>query len=290
MIFTVVPDPIQEYSRKIELEKLANADHTNEPPKDVQKKKPISRTKQLGLSFPFFILYFGANYFNNAAFSYTSVSSAVILQNASGLSSLVLGRIFGVEDLSMFKIISVVLTFFGVLLLKIFEYEGKDTFKGNCFALLAAFLYGCYSTYLKKFVGEGPDQLVPGTTMFGLTGLFSFLLMWPGLLYLQFTNSMPSPTPSLFCALIINAIMGTVIANYAWTVAITLTSSIMVAVGLSLMSPVAVVVDYFIKEKEIMLYKIGSIGLILIGFVFVNLASLRPQWDRIIFKDKFNNK
>ena len=291
MIFSVAPDPIQIYSRKLQKDKQQKQDDSTEPLEE-SKKKRVSRFEQVKLSFPFFVLYFVANYFNNASFSYTSVSSAIILQNASGLFSLLLGRIFGVEELSMFKIISVILTFSGVMLLKIFESgNGSDSLIGNSFALISAFLYGCYSTYLKKFVGEGPNELVPGSIMFGLTGIFSLILMWPGLIYLRTENLLPKPSLSVIGSLAGNAILGTVIANYAWTAAITFTSSLMVAVGLSFLSPVALIIDYSIgREKEIKVYKLASMALILIGFAFVNLSSIRPNWDRVILKRKEINK
>jgi solute carrier family 35 protein F5 len=308
LVFLVLPDPLQLYAKAVQRRKQLDGggiERTLDTPsvrpsseqsekaeeaQEMQNKKPSWWMVAL-TGFPFAVLYFAANYFCVASFVYAYYSSATILSNASGLFSLVLGRICGVEELTIFKIISVVFTFSGVLFLKIFEATATDPMKrpwlGNLYSIISAFLYGCYSTYLKCVVGEGEQEDISGATMFGLVGLYSLVLFWPLLIVLwamkevSFTNP---PSAAIILALLGNAFLGTVISNYAWTAALMFTGSVLVAIGLSFMSPVSVIVECIQGRRWPELYKLGSMVLILVGFFFVNLASIRPQWDRVILK------
>lgn len=292
MLFAFIPDPIQLYAAAVQRRKNKENPEEQLQKAEDTKKKEISWLEKTKLSAPFAVTYFGANYFNSAAFSLTYLSSATILSNASGLFSLIIGRLMQVEELSIFKFISVILTFLGVILLKVFEAQTEgasvpNPVRGNIYALIASFLYGCYSNYIKKVVGEGDNELVSGSVMFGLTGIYSLLLFWPGLLVLYVWKELPSINGELTLYLSLNALLGTVVANFAWNAAITFTSSVMVAVGLSFMAPVSVVIDYFRNPDEgIRWYKILSMLLMLIGFAFINLASMKPAWDRIILPTK----
>lgn len=295
MLFAIVPDPIQVYAAAVQRRKNAqDLSAASAPPRP--RKELLKWWQKLRLAAPFAAFYFGANYFNSAAFSLTYMSSASILGNASGIFSLIMGRLAGVEELSMFKIISVVLTFLGVLLLKIFEAQSNDAavpnpVRGNIYAIVAAFLYGCYSTYLKKVVGEGDSELISGSVMFGMTGIYSLLFLWPGLVVLHYWKELPRLTATVARDLVLNALFGTVVANFAWNAAITFTSSVMVAVGLSFLTPVSVVIDHVLYPNDgIKWYKILSMLLMLIGFAFINLASIRPAWDRIIIPSKYYAK
>lgn len=294
MLFAFVPDPIQNYAaavqkRKAEQDKEVHLDQPNK----CEKKKEISWWTKARLSAPFAVTYFAANYFNSAAFSLTYLSSATILSNAAGLFSLVIGRLMKVEELSVFKIMSVFLTFLGVILLKVFDAQVESStvpnpVRGNIYAIVAAFLYGCYSTYIKKVVGEGDDELVSGSVMFGFTGIYSALFFWPGIVILHYWKELPSISGKLALTLSLNALLGTVVANFAWNAAITFTSSVMVAVGLSFLAPVSVILEYYVGDpgQEIRWYKILSMVLMLIGFAFINLSSIKPAWDRIVLPSK----
>jgi solute carrier family 35 protein F5 len=61
------------------------------------------------LSLAFCFLWFLANYTTNASLAYTSVASSTILSSMSGLFTLGFGALFGVEKLSIYKIVSVFL-------------------------------------------------------------------------------------------------------------------------------------------------------------------------------------
>lgn len=61
------------------------------------------------LSLAFCFLWFFANYTTNASLAYTSVASSTILSSMSGLFTLGIGALFGVETLTLYKIISVIL-------------------------------------------------------------------------------------------------------------------------------------------------------------------------------------
>src|SRR5690349_4675990 len=69
------------------------------------------------LSSVFFIIYFAANYLNNAAFVYVSPGTVSILSATSGFFTLFLGFFVGVEKMSLLRIIATVVCVGGVVVL-----------------------------------------------------------------------------------------------------------------------------------------------------------------------------
>ena len=69
----------------------------------------LTTMETIKLSLAFCFLWFLANYTTNASLAYTSVASSTILSSMSGLFTLGIGALFGVEKLSSSKVISVCL-------------------------------------------------------------------------------------------------------------------------------------------------------------------------------------
>lgn len=67
----------------------------------------LSTMETVKLSFTFCFLWFFANYTTNASLAYTNVASSTIISSMSGLFTLGIGALFGVEKLSILKIVSV---------------------------------------------------------------------------------------------------------------------------------------------------------------------------------------
>ncbi|ORZ15350.1 hypothetical protein BCR42DRAFT_416916 [Absidia repens] len=244
------------------------------------------------LSFAFCILWFFANYTTNASLAYTSVGSSTILASMSGLFTLGIGAMFNVEKITVVKLISVCMSFVGVVLV---SYSDQKTYPadqepntigssssvssalvGDILALLGAIFYGCYTTMLKVRIGD--EERIDMPLFFGFVGAFNVLLLWPVFPILDWLGieSFQLPyTPTLWIMVLLNAFIGTFLSDYLWLLAMLMTSPLVVTLGISLTIPLAlfgdIVFKHFVPQTQ---YAIGAL-LVVIGFVTVNLAALR---------------
>ncbi|CAO3591354.1 unnamed protein product [Absidia cylindrospora] len=210
----------------------------------------LSTMETIKLSFAFCILWFFANYTTNASLAYTSVGSSTILASMSGLFTLGIGAIFDVEKITMVKLISVCISFVGVVLVSYSDQHGypheqnpnvgstsamSSALAGDILALLGAVFYGCYTTMLKVRIGD--EDRIDMPLFFGFVGAFNVLLLWPVFPLLDWlgieTFQLPQ-TPILWTMVLLNAFIGTFLSDYLWLLAMLMTSPLVVTLGISL--------------------------------------------------------
>ncbi|KAI8086772.1 uncharacterized protein BX664DRAFT_299655 [Halteromyces radiatus] len=251
----------------------------------------LSTMETIKLSFAFCILWFFANYTTNASLAYTSVGSSTILASMSGLFTLGIGAMFNVEKITLIKLISVCVSFIGVILVsysdqKTYPTEQDPTITtnissaliGDILALLGAVFYGCYTTMLKVRIGD--EDRIDMPLFFGFVGAFNLLLLWPVFPLLDWlgieTFQLPF-TSTLWFMVLLNAFIGTFLSDYLWLLAMLMTSPLVVTLGISLTIPLALFGDIvfkgFIPQPH---YIIGAL-LVVIGFVTVNIAALKER-------------
>lgn len=161
----------------------------------------LSGPETAWLSLEFCLLWFGANYLVAACLEYTSVASSTILTSTSSIWTLVFGALFGVEHFSYKKLIGVLASLAGIILISTVDLAGKnnDDNRGNfphksqgeiaigdAMAFGSAIMYGIYTVVMKKRIGNEDRVSMP--LFFGLVGLFNVLFMWPGFIILHFTG------------------------------------------------------------------------------------------------------
>jgi len=163
------------------------------------------------LSLEFCMLWFLANYFASSCLEYTSVASATILTSTSSIWTLIFCAISGVEGFSVRKLVGVVASLAGVVLISSVDLTGaNDDNRGNfphkttgqiaigdAMAFFSAIIYGIYVTVMKRRVGNEDRVNMP--LFFGLVGLFNVVFLWPGFFILHFTGietvSLPATHP-----------------------------------------------------------------------------------------------
>ncbi|KAG0171068.1 hypothetical protein DFQ28_010558 [Apophysomyces sp. BC1034] len=250
---------------------------------DVTSK--LSTTATIKLSLAFCILWFFANYTTNASLAYTSVGSSTILASMSGLFTLGIGSLFGVEQLNIIKVISVCVSLIGVMLVSYSDQQsspgddrpalGTAPLVGDLLALSGAVFYGCYTTLLKLRIQDESRINMP--LFFGFVGAFNVLLLWPVFPLLHWlgieTFEIPS-SPLLWIMVVLNAFIGTFLSDYLWLLAMLMTSPLVVTLGISLTIPLALVGDIVFKQfVPSVQYAAGAV-LVGIGFFAVNMDAL----------------
>lgn len=162
------------------------------------------------LSLEFMILWVLANYFAAACLEHTSVSSVTILTSTSSMWTLIFGAAFGVESFTVRKLMGVLASLTGIILISMVDLSGesdenrgsfphKSTAQiaiGDAMAFISAIVYGIYVTVMKKRVGN--EDRVDMRLFFGLVGTFTLVLLWPTFIILHFTGVETVSTTTLW--------------------------------------------------------------------------------------------
>lgn len=164
-------------------------------------------TEKLGLrdtarlSLEFCMLWFFANYFASACLEYTSVGSVTILTSTSSVWTLIFCAVMKVEGFTVRKLIGVLASLAGIVLISSVDLSGKDNDAdrgnfphksqqqiaiGDSMALISALVYGLYVTVMKQRVGNEDRVSMP--LFFGLVGTFNLVFLWPVFFILHFTG------------------------------------------------------------------------------------------------------
>ncbi|KAI5959173.1 uncharacterized protein KGF55_005516 [Candida pseudojiufengensis] len=239
------------------------------------------------LSVQFIILWFSANLVTNASLSYTSVASQTILSSTSSFFTLIIGYLVSVEKINQNKIMGILLSFSGVLIVTKADTSesnpnnGGKHFSpllilwGNLLALSGALIYGIYTILLKfkiSIPNSKKERNLNTHLFFGFVGLICLIGFWPILIILHFTNIEKFQLPSekiMSIFLIVNASI-TFISDFCWCNAVLLTSPLTVTVGLSMTIPLAMIGDWVLKGFDLnLLYIFGAI-IVATGFLIIN--------------------
>ncbi|THH07613.1 hypothetical protein EW145_g3249 [Phellinidium pouzarii] len=228
--------------------------------------EPLTTRQTAKLALAFCLIWFAANWSVNASLEFTSVASSTILSSTSGFFTLVMGRVFKVETMSLVKIIAVTTSFLGVVLVSVSDSASAiphdpaadvpgflrhslqaSSILGDFLALLSALCYALYVILLKVKIKE--ESRIDMQLFFGFVGLFNILMLWPIGLILHLTGVEPltiPPSGKAWTAVLINMFI-TVSSDYIYVIAMLKTTPLLVTIGLSLTIPIAIVGDYFLK-------------------------------------------
>ncbi|KAF8349965.1 vacuolar membrane protein [Amanita rubescens] len=245
---------------------------------------PLTTKQTAHLALVFCFLWFVANWTLDAALDYTTVASATILSSTSGFFTLGIGRLLRVEVLTRTKILSVVVSFFGVVLVYLSDSGRKRSTSGitvnqpnrpvlgDFLALVSAVFYALYVILLKIRIGS--ESRINMKLFFGFVGLFNILLAWPVGLFLHVIGAEVFEWPTSMnevLALLIN--MGiTVSSDFLYVIAMLRTTPLVVTVGLSLTIPFSIVGDIMLGHSIHVQVILGAM-LIMSSFVAVGLDS-----------------
>lgn len=175
------------------------------------------------LSLEFCMLWFCANYFASACLEYTSVGSVTILTSTSSVWTLVFCAVMRVETFSVRKLVGVLASLAGVVLISTVDLSGRsDEDRGNFphksqssiaigdgMAFFSSIVYGLYVTVMKRRVGD--EEKVNMPLFFGLVGMFNLVLLWPGFFILHWTGLEPfgwPPTGKVWAIIMVSLLVG----------------------------------------------------------------------------------
>ncbi|ERF76482.1 hypothetical protein EPUS_06144 [Endocarpon pusillum Z07020] len=261
------------------------------------------------LSFYFCILWFLANYFAMSCLQYTTVASTTILTSTSSVWTLLIGAITRTEKFTWRKLIGVVASLVGVILISQVDLSSSppsspssspqnptpkrdgglgESFPsktpaelafGDAMAAFSALIYGIYTITLKRTTNaaarDGKSLNMP--LFFGLVGLINTILLlplFPILSVLKVETFELPPTRRIWTIMLVNS-ASSLLSDICWAYAMVLTSPLVVTVGLSLTIPLSLVGELIVQGKsESVVYWIGAI-IVVCSFVFVDREEVK---------------
>jgi len=261
---------------------------------DVQAPEGLLSVRETAkLSFELALLWFIANYFVAACLEYTSVASSTILTSTSSIWTLACGALVKVEKFNWKKLVGVLASLAGIILISSVDLSRKDNDKnrgsfphksqqqiaiGDFMAFFSAIMYGVYTVVMKKRIGNEDRVNMP--LFFGLVGFFNVIFLWPGFLILHFTGvekfAFP-PTGKIWTIVLLNS-LSSFVSDYCWAYAMLLTTPLVVTVGLSMTIPLSLIGQMVLSSQYSSgLYWVGAC-IVLLSFLFINHES-REEGD-----------
>jgi len=238
-----------------------------------QSENRLTLLQTAKLSGTFGLIWFTMQYLYNTSLMYTTLGSNTVLSTLSGPFCLIISIIFLKEPIVWSNILGVVVLLVGTILIGKQDLSTKDNraILGDCLAILAAFVYGCYTTLMKHWVED--DDSMSMFLFFGLVGLCNFICTSP----LFFIERITLPDWDTVGLITLIGFVN-VLSDYFWARSILLTSPLIASVGLCLTIPLALIADFFFDHiDESYLYILGT-ACVVVGFVLVNLkAAQSPE-------------
>ncbi|XXH00762.1 hypothetical protein Hte_007113 [Hypoxylon texense] len=239
-------------------------------------------------SLEFCMIWFVGNYFASACLEYTSVGSVTILTSTSSVWTLVFCAVMRTEPFSVRKLVGVLASLAGVVLISTVDLAGTDNDDhrgnfphksqrqiaiGDAMALFSAVVYGLYVVVMKVRIGN--EERVNMPLFFGLVGIFNVVLLWPLFFILHFTGIEPfelPPNGNIWAIIILNSV-SSFISDMSWAYAMLLTTPLVVTVGLSLTIPLSLIGEMIqYAQYSSFVYWIGA-AIVLVSFIFINHES-----------------
>lgn len=244
---------------------------------DASKLPPLSIFETACLAMEFSVIWFVANWTFVAALAFTSVASGTTLGSTSGLFTLILGSLCGIDTFSFWKLLAVVFSCTGVTLVTWVDHDASNTplslskpLLGDVLALISALCYAGYVTFLKLRIGSEDRISMP--LFLGCVGAFNLVAFWPLGLLLHFSGMELLSWPSdrlTFAGLLFNMCI-TVVSDFAYLVAILKSSPLLTTIGLSLTIPMAVCIDAIQNAMSLPFQSILGSILVLVSIIILH--------------------
>ncbi|KAI9922541.1 hypothetical protein PsorP6_001114 [Peronosclerospora sorghi] len=154
---------------------------------------------------------------------------------------------------------------------------GTDHVVGELVALFAAFMYGVYTTAIRRVIPD--DESVSISLFFGIIGVIIMLCPFPLVVIFRYSSieshERDTDTLSLKILLLIGVkgLFDNVLSDYLWVRAVLPTSPTVATVGLSLTVPLAIVTDFWFHGMLPTNITLLASALVIYGFVLINVGT-----------------
>ncbi|XP_041475596.1 solute carrier family 35 member F5-like [Lytechinus variegatus] len=256
---------------------------TQRAKENLQQANKFTIPQVAKISFMFCLVWFLANFSYQEALNDSQMAIVNTLSSTSGLFTVILAALFPSsqgDKFTLTKLFAVLVSVGGIFMVSYSDRTKDNQFKlGSLWALAGAFFYAVYLVALKRKVDNEDKIDIP--MFFGFVGLFNFLVIWPGIVILHYTNIEPFQLPksNVWIYLAVNGIVGTVLSEFLWLWGCFLTSSLIGTLSLSLTIPMSILVDIYYNNVDFsLMFILGAIP-VFVSFIVVAVLTHYNDWD-----------
>ncbi|RLN59008.1 hypothetical protein BBJ29_005473 [Phytophthora kernoviae] len=227
-------------------------------------------------------LWFTANFTYNESLNLTSVSSSTIVSSTSTVFTFLLSVCALKEPFVWMKLAGVMLCMTGnitTIFNDVGEDNGADHAAGDLVALFAAFMYGVYTTAIRRLIPD--EESVSISLFFGFIGVINMVCLLPFVLAFHYSGveSLSGLSLEILLLIGVKGLFDNVLSDYLWARAVLLTSPTVATVGLSLTVPLAIVADFWFHGMLPTNVTLLASALVISGFVFINVSTKQNQHE-----------
>ncbi|KAI6218076.1 Protein FAM91A1 [Aphelenchoides besseyi] len=208
-----------------------------------------------------------------AALVYSSVSTVNLISASSSLFVLVFGALLSSHSADRFswtKLLLVLINLSGVAIVSQFS----TSIVGASLSFVSAMIYAIYLVVFS--VMSRRTGSVDMNLMFGVIGLFSFVVCTPLLVIVHHTGlepQLPFPTNQEIMLIILNSLIGSIFSDYLWLYATLLTNGLVASISLTLTIPLSMIADVVVNGQLPDLAEMLSAIPIMTSFVAATMIS-----------------
>lgn len=238
---------------------------------------------------------------------------------------MIFGAIFRVEKFTIRKLMGVIASLIGIILISRVDLSSSDDTTGNgnngsfgnkpaaeialgdAMAAFSAVMYGVYTIVMKRQVGD--ESRVNMALFFGLVGFFNTVLIWPGFIIMHFTGLETFELPptnriwtillvcyySLTISLLLHMAMlilcfqinsaSSLTSDILWAYAMLLTTPLVVTVGLSMTIPLSLIGQIVLQSQYASALYWVGAAIVFLSFVFINHESQESDTNQAISRE-----
>ncbi|CAI5735282.1 unnamed protein product [Hyaloperonospora brassicae] len=227
-------------------------------------------------------LWFIANVTYNESLNLTSVSSSTIVSSTSTVFTFLLSVVALKEPFVWTKLAGVMLCMAGNISTIMNDegtHSGTDHVLGDLVALFAAFMYGVYTTTIRRLIPD--EESVSISLFFGFIGAINMVCLLPIVVVLHYSSieSLSGLSLEIVLLIIVKGLFDNVLSDYLWARAVLLTSPTVATVGLSLTVPLAIVADFWCHGMLPTYVTLLASALVISGFVLINIGTKQKQHE-----------
>ena len=236
------------------------------------KPYALSNNRVMYISLVIGSLTLFQNYLYNAAVEYTAVSSNFILHDTSDAFVFIFCIIFLGWSFSWIRFFSICISIVGILLIGYSDsHDSKQpsSLFGDLLSLTSTVIYGLLGALTKMYIEE--EDSIDWIKFLFYTGFTCGLAWLPILALFHYTEIEKFEIPNLRTLelLLANGIIAYALSNYTFSYATVLLDPLLVDVGLGILAPVAMVVDYYYEGKEFDFIYIVGYGFVTAAFIIL---------------------
>jgi len=211
------------------------------------------------------------------------VSLSLLMSQSSTIWSFIFSYFILKTQITSSRVLAVVFCASGVVLTVLDNWSNNlGTMEAIIYSLIGAAGWGLYEVLFKKTLGDA--SVLEVNSFLAMVGCFVFSVLWFPMIFLNYagveTFSLP-PSSEVWRNLAIGALL-TLLMHFLLNFANAFSSPLFVRIGVTLATPVSIVVDRILGASPGPFCYIGT-ALILIAFLFINIPEeMSFQWDMIL--------